>query len=96
MILDSAKRNRRTSAQTDISIHTDSESDLSESETELSRTRSGGKSDESEVKTYKRKVKPTTQSNVSNFVCFLHVFHSLNDFSLAEIGEGQRQRRRRP
>ncbi|XP_044744469.1 AT-rich interactive domain-containing protein 4A-like isoform X2 [Coccinella septempunctata] len=51
------KRIRRTSVQTDTSVHTDTESPASESEAEeLSRTRSGGKSDETELKVYKKKI----------------------------------------
>lgn len=63
-ISDSIRRTRRTSAQTDISNHTEEESEseasMSESEDhsrseELSRTRSGVKPEEPELKTYKRK-----------------------------------------
>ncbi|XP_045467995.1 AT-rich interactive domain-containing protein 4B-like isoform X3 [Harmonia axyridis] len=51
------KRTRRTSVQTDTSVHTDTESPATESEVEeLTRTRSGGKSDESEIKVYKKKI----------------------------------------
>ncbi|KAK9875529.1 hypothetical protein WA026_007917 [Henosepilachna vigintioctopunctata] len=50
------KRTRRISIQTDTSVHTDTESPASESEPELTRTRSGGKSDEPEIRTYKKRV----------------------------------------
>ncbi|XP_030762645.1 AT-rich interactive domain-containing protein 4A-like isoform X2 [Sitophilus oryzae] len=47
---------RRISAQTDASIHSDSNSDSSESENELPRTRSGSlKSEEPEVRVYKKR-----------------------------------------
>ncbi|CAH0550530.1 unnamed protein product [Brassicogethes aeneus] len=54
---DYSRRSRRTSAQTDISIQSESESEQSDSESEeLTRTRSGGsKTEEPEIKTYKRK-----------------------------------------
>ncbi|XP_074035851.1 uncharacterized protein [Leptinotarsa decemlineata] len=55
---DSLKRTRRTSAQTDNSNHTESESEEeigTGSESELSRTRSGAKIEEPEIKTYKRR-----------------------------------------
>lgn len=68
------KRIRRTSAQTDTSVHTDTESPASESETEeLSRTRSGIKSDESDVKLYKKKILRT-----STTVSFILLFHSFS------------------
>ncbi|CAH1126604.1 unnamed protein product [Ceutorhynchus assimilis] len=51
-------KRRRISAQTDVSAHSDSEHESSESEAELPRTRSGSiKTDETEVKTYKKKAR---------------------------------------
>lgn len=60
-VTDSSKqKDRRISAQTDVSIPTESESEGSDSETDMVRTRSGAKTDEPELKTYRRKVvKPT-------------------------------------
>lgn len=56
LFTDSSKRNRRVSTQTDVSVPTESESEDSDSETDLTRTRSGAKPDESEYKSYRRRV----------------------------------------
>ncbi|XP_018568541.1 AT-rich interactive domain-containing protein 4B isoform X2 [Anoplophora glabripennis] len=53
---DSTRRARRISAHTDVSNHSESESEGSVSESEVPRTRSGGKTDEVEIRTYKRKI----------------------------------------
>uniref|UniRef100_A0A6P7GBL3 AT-rich interactive domain-containing protein 4A-like n=1 Tax=Diabrotica virgifera virgifera TaxID=50390 RepID=A0A6P7GBL3_DIAVI len=53
---DSTKRTRRISAQTDVSAHTDSESEGTGSDSEAPRTRSNTKSEnDSEIKTYRRR-----------------------------------------
>lgn len=52
------RRTRRTSVQTDISIHTDSESEESESESETQKTTRGCllKSEETEVRSFRKKL----------------------------------------
>ncbi|CAH1982016.1 unnamed protein product [Acanthoscelides obtectus] len=57
---DTVRRTRRISAQTDVSNHTEeSDSEGSVSESEPSRIRSNTKTDEPELKTYRRKVTKT-------------------------------------
>nr|XP_022912898.1 AT-rich interactive domain-containing protein 4B isoform X1 [Onthophagus taurus] len=53
---ESTRRTRRTSVQTDISMHSDSDSESSECDGEQSRNKNGGKSEDCEVKTPKKRL----------------------------------------
>lgn len=71
------RRARRTSAHTDVSLHSESDTEETESETEpeLSRTRSGGRSEDSEGRGFRRKKVLTVSQEF--FVIVLVIFYCI-------------------